>query len=176
MATSLEAALAPMLGLPWVDRTRRNHGLEHATITLLSQKIRGVSMAGQSTPFGFYLYGNVRTEELTAAVQEALRRMKGGEEHLAVHPNCGTNFATAGVLASVAAFAGFIGANSWRDRLERLPLVAVLATVALILAQPLGFAMQRYVTTSGEMRSLQVVEVRLINPGRVPVHFVKTAG
>ena len=54
-----------LLGIPAVDRTRRNHGLEHATITILSQRIRGVSLVGRSTPNGFHLYGNVSTDALS---------------------------------------------------------------------------------------------------------------
>src|SRR5512143_1398941 len=92
-----------LLELPGVDRTRRNHGLEHATITVLSQRIRGISLVGRSTPNGFHLYGEVSTEQVRDAVEEALRRMKAGEVGLAVHPNCGTNFVTAGIAAGLAA-------------------------------------------------------------------------
>ena len=50
-------------------------------------------MAGHSTAAGFRLLGEVPTDALQAAVEEALRRMQGGEAKLAVHPNCGTNSA-----------------------------------------------------------------------------------
>ena len=56
-----------LLGIPAVDRTRRNHGLEHATITILSQRIRGVSLVGRSTPNGFHLYGNVGADDVSWA-------------------------------------------------------------------------------------------------------------
>ena len=92
--------LNALLALPVIDRTRRNHGLEHATITLLSQRQRGLSMVGRSTPNGFYLYGDVSTEALAEAAAAALARMRAGEHHLAVHPNCGTNFVTAGLAAA----------------------------------------------------------------------------
>lgn len=171
------AALNPfqtLLALPPVDRTRRNHGLEHATMTLLSQKARGVSIVGRSTPSGFYLYGSTSTDAVTEAVTEAMRRMKGGEAGLAIHPNCGTNFVTAGAAAGLAAWFGFIGANNWRTRWGRLPLVALLCTVALILAQPLGFALQQHVTTSGDLRDLQIVSITRQQNGRVVTHFVET--
>ena len=166
----------PLTDVPAVDRTRRNHGLEHATITLLSQRLRGVALIGRSTPQGFHLYGNVSTEQLHQAVHEALDRMKAGETHLAVHPNCGTNFVTAGVFAGLAAYLGFLGANSGAARRERLPLVTLLATAALILAQPFGLELQRRVTTSGEMRDLRIVRIDRRDRGRVPAHFVTTAG
>jgi hypothetical protein len=159
-----------------VDRTRRNHGLEHATITMLSHTRRGLSLVGRSTPGGFYLYGQVSTEAVTEAAHEALRRMKNGEAALAVHPNCGTNFVTAGIAAGLAAFAGFLGANDWRARWARLPLVAVLTTAALIVAQPLGLELQRRVTTSGEMRDLEIVRITRRVRGRIVTHFVATEG
>lgn len=162
--------------VPAIDRTRRNHGLEHATITLLSQRIRGVGLVGRSTPNGFHLYGSVSTEQLRQAAHEALDRMKAGETQLAVHPNCGTNFVTAGVFAGLAAYLGFLGANSSAARRDRLPLVTLLATGALILAQPFGLELQRHVTTSGEMRGLEIVRIERRDRGRVPAHFVTTAG
>jgi hypothetical protein len=172
-------ALSPLdkfLAFPVVDRTRRNHGLEHATITMLSRKYRGLSLVGRSTPSGFYLYGQVSTEAVTEAAQEALQRMRNGEAVLAVHPNCGTNFVTAGVAAGLAAFVGFLGANDWRARWTRLPIVAVLTTAALIFAQPVGLELQRRVTTSGEMREMEIVRVTRKVRGSITTHFVATQG
>jgi hypothetical protein len=175
MPTSFaQDVLAPLLALPPIDRTRRNHGLEHATITLLSQKVRGLSMVGRSTPSGFYLHGEVSTDAVTEAVYEALRRMKAGETHLAVHPNCGTNFVTAGLAAGAAAFFGFVGAANSRERLSRLPIVTVLCTLALIFAQPLGLVIQRDVTTSGDMRDLQIVSITRSQRGTLVTHTVTT--
>lgn len=165
-----------LLAIPAVDRTRRNHGLEHATITILSQRLRGRNLVGRSTPFGFHLYGAVTTAALESAVQEALRRMQGGEVSLAVHPNCGTNFVTAGIAAGVAAYIGFLGANSASARRDRLPLVTLLATAALMFAQPLGLELQRRVTTSGEMRGLQITSIGRRQNGRLTSHFVATEG
>jgi hypothetical protein len=165
-----------LLDLPPVDRTRRNHGLEHATITVLSQRLRGVNLVGRSTPNGFHLYGNVSTDTLRQAVEEALRRMKGGEVSLAVHPNCGTNFVTAGLAAAMAGYIGFLGANSASARRDRLPLVALLATGALILAQPFGLEVQRQLTTSGEMRDMRIASIERRERGKLVSHFVRTVG
>ena len=162
--------------IPAVDRTRRNHGLEHATITVLSQRHRGLSLVGRSTPFGFHLYGDITTEQLDSAAREALRRMQAGEASLAVHPYCGTNFVTAGLAAGLAAYIGFLGANSATARRDRLPLVTLLATAALMFAQPFGLELQRHITTSGDMRDLQVTRIDRRQNGRITAHFVATAG
>jgi hypothetical protein len=174
--TLAEATLAPLLALPPIDRTRRNHGLEHATITVLSQKYRGLTLVGRSTPSGFYLHGAVSTDAVAEAAQEALRRLKAGEANLAVHPNCGTNFVVAGIAAGSAAFLGFLGANNARHRLERLPMVALLCTAALIFAQPLGLVVQREVTISGDMRDLQIISITRRQDRNMVTHTVTTAG
>jgi len=76
-----------------ISRTRRNHSLEHATIHVLSKKFPNVTLAGMSSPSGFTLIGDVATEDVAEAAIEALRRLREGESQLALHPNCGTNFA-----------------------------------------------------------------------------------
>ena len=169
--------LQPFLDHPIISRSRRNHGLEHATIHLLSARFRGVSMAGRSTPGGFYLYGNLPSAAVAEAAQEALNRLKGGEHHLAVHPGCGTNFVMAGVFAAVAALLALFGAGrSLRARLSRLPSMVLATTVALVLSQPAGFAVQEHITTSGEPGGLEIVSVRLSSRRPVVTHRVETRG
>src|SRR5690606_3752375 len=60
-----------------VDRTRRNHGLEHATIHVLSERHKQFSAQGNSDFRGFHLniYGDVAEEDVIDAVHEAHRRM-----------------------------------------------------------------------------------------------------
>lgn len=156
-----EAAQAarPLLNLPFIRRTRRNHGLEHATITILAERIRSLSMAGRSDSGGFILLGEVSTEHVESAVAEALRRMRRGERGLAVHPNCGTNLVTTSLFASVAAMLGLAGAQRG-GLLNRLPGVMALVALALLISQPLGLSLQRHFTTDGDMGDLQVLSIR----------------
>jgi hypothetical protein len=103
--------------------------------------------------------------------------MKAGEKSLALHPNCGTNFATAGTMAGLAGAAAMFGVGPRkRDKLDRLALAATLATLALIVAQPAGIFMQRYLTTSGEPGSLEVVEITSTQRGRLKAHRIITKG
>lgn len=158
-----------------VSRVRRNHGLEHATLHVLSAKYPHTPLAGHSDMGGFWLLGDVSTEDLRDAVDEALRRMQQGEHSLAVHPNCGTNFVAAGTLAGAAAWLGMVGSGrSSRDRVERLPLVIGLATLALIFGQPLGLALQANVTTSGYPGLLRVTEILITQRGTMRAHRVVT--
>jgi len=121
--------------------------------------------------------GEVETEELLEAVQSALARMRAGERELAVHPNCGTNFVTYGTFAGLGAFAALAGSgNKFKEKLERLPLAAVLATLGLIVAQPLAFTLQREVTTSGDPGDLKLVEIRRTSVSGRTVHRITTEG
>ena len=166
-----------LVNTPWFSRIRRNHGLEHATLHVLAERFAGKSLAGHSDMKGFWLIGDLPIEEIESAVQEALDRMKAGEKGLAVHPNCGTNFATSGTMAGVAGALAMFGVGPRkRDKLDRLALAATLATLALMVAQPAGLYLQKHFTTSGEPGTLQVVEIIPTKRGKVTAHRIITQG
>ena len=177
MADSLSDLFLSLLNVEPLSRIRRNHGLEHATLNVLAKGQPRRSLAGHSNASGFWIVGDVSSEELGAAVGEALTRLQNGESELAVHPNCGTNIATAGLLAGGAAgLAMFSAGRRTRDKLERLPMAITLATLALVVAQPLGLLLQQKVTTSGSPESLRVVKIIPRDRGRVKTHRVVTEG
>jgi hypothetical protein len=159
MIKQLATYARPVLDLPLVRRTRRNHGLEHATITILASRIKGLQMAGRSTDSGFILIGEAPTEMVETAVQDALRRMRAGEHNLAVHPNCGTNLVTTGFLTSLVAALGLAGTNR-RESFNRLPALMTVMMFTVLFSQPLGLALQRHFTTDGDPADLEVVQIR----------------
>lgn len=174
----MDNPISSLLSQPLLMRIRRNHGLEHATIHMLSVKYPRTPIAGRADANGFYILGHLPTDAIAESAEEAATRLRAGEVHLAIHPNCGTNFLTAAVLAGLACFTTLLGGRTdrARDRLERLPL-AILATVlALIIAQPIGSAAQRHVTTSGDIGALRIGEIRQVRSGRTTVHRVRTQG
>jgi hypothetical protein len=179
MLEQLSVTARPVLDLPVVRRTRRNHGLEHATIHVLSGRVKGLQMAGRSTDSGFVLIGEAPTETVEAAVNDALRRMRNGEGSLAIHPNCGTNLVTTGFLTSLVGIAGLSGATR-KDTFNRLPVMMVLMMFTLLFAQPLGAQLQKYFTTDGNPADLEVVSItrsQMTLPlarGPVTVHRVVT--
>lgn len=169
--------LSDFLELSPISRLRRNHGLEHATLHILSERRPVGPLAGYSDLRGFWIVGDVTTADLNTAVSQALQRLNAGENQLAVHPFCGTNFATAGVLAGGAAALAMFGAGRrFRDKLDRLPVAMSLATLALIFAQPLGMALQKQITTSGVPGSLRVVRIIPQLHGRFKAHRILTEG
>lgn len=128
----------------FLEKVRRNHGIEHATVHVLSEWEPTTSLVGRADGNGFAIVGDVNPEQLGEAAQEALRRMKNGQGDLAVHPRCGTQLVTLGALTAFAAFL----ALGRRPRLSKLPDAMIATTLAAFLAQPLGLSLQKYVTTS----------------------------
>lgn len=154
---------------------RRNHGLEHATLHVLARRFPQTHLAGHSDVNGFWIVGQITLEALQSAVEEALARLNKGEARLAIHPNCGTNLVTSGVLAGLAGGGAMFGAGKrTQDKFERLPLAIAFATLALLVAQPLGAYLQSQITTSGIPGALQVVAIQPRSRGRVPAYRVLT--
>ena len=175
--TGLIEPLSGILDSSFVSRVRRNHGLEHATLHILAERLPGRPLAGHSDWRGFWIVGDIETADLNLAVNEALLRLNTGESQLAIHPFCGTNFVTAGVLAGGAAALAMFGAGRrFQQKLERLPLAISMATMALIFAQPLGMSLQKQVTTSGVPGTLRVVRILSHPHARIKTHRVLTEG
>lgn len=163
-----------ILDISVLSRIRRNHGLEHATINILSQRFPYLRLAGYSFPGGFFILGDIPTNDLREAVIQALVRMSNGERSLAIHDQCGTNYVASGFIAGLLAWLGMAGAKSKRDKVERLPLVIALATVGFIASQPLGLVVQQRVTTSGDPQGMSIQDVFPIKFGRFSLHHVIT--
>ena len=112
---------------------------------------------GRSDLQGFTLFGDVDTHVVEEVAGEAVSRLQAGESGLAVHPNCGTNLVTAGMLSGLAATFAASGRNrSWADR---IPASLLAATLALIVAVPAGRWMQENVTTSPHVDGLRITGV-----------------
>ena len=165
-----------ILDIPIISRIRRNHGLEHATINILSETFPRQPMAGYSFPGGFFILGDIPTNYLREAAVQALARLNNGERHLAIHPNCGTNYAVSGFVVGALTWLAMVGAKKNRDKVERLPLVLALATLGLIVSQPLGPQVQERITTSGDPQGLSIVDIFPIRFGRLSLHQVVTRG
>jgi hypothetical protein len=177
MLSQFTQGLDALLEYPVLSRIRRNHGLEHATLHVLAERFPKTPMAGHSTASGFRLVGELSTDAVQEAVDEALRRLRAGDAKLAVHPNCGTNFVTAGTLAGLAGAGSMLGVGKGKwDKLERLPLAAVLATLALMVSLPLGMKLQEKVTTSGQPGDLEITRILATRHGKVTIHQVFTRG
>jgi hypothetical protein len=155
--------------------------LEHATIRVLSERNNALPLVGRSSLWGFYIYGDVDTEDVLDAAKEGLRRLKAGEKGMAIHPDCGSNYVVAGAIAGLGAFVSLGGLSrdrreSFLDRLSRLPMAWAIGTLGVILSRPLGAALQTRVTTKADVGDLRIDSIiRNEHPGTV-VHQVRTTG
>ncbi|MFN2116912.1 MAG: DUF6391 domain-containing protein [Candidatus Promineifilaceae bacterium] len=161
-----------------ISRIRRNHGLEHATIHVLTEKYKQFSAQGNSDHRGFSLniYGDIKDYQVDAAVQEAYERLRNGEHQLAVHPNCGTVLVTTATLSTLAVQLVF-GVDSLRNNsssknklntlLNTGPMAVLMATLAIIVSKPLGMKLQEKYTTDGHVGNLKIVQVRKVSPSIV---------
>ncbi len=151
-----------------ISTVRRNHGIEHATVHVLTSRDPSLRLVGRADPAGFYIYGDVPTDQLEAAAREGIDRLQHGEPSLAVHPRCGTNLVVAGLLTAAAA----VIALGRKPSLRRLPDAILATTLAAFVAQPLGLSVQQYVTTSPNALGASVIGIRQDKMGKVKVQHV----
>jgi len=152
-----------------LDAVRRNHALEHATITVMLNRLGPMRVVGRAAPDGFYVWANVPTERLREFAGEALARLQKGEAHLAVSPLCGTNLVVAGVLAGAGSY---MAASMGRKRLDGLSGAVLAALLGVLAAQPLGRLVQKRYTTSPDLRGFEIAGIDRI--GRSGLHRVRT--
>ena len=159
-----------ILDLPFILETRRNHALEHATLHMLARRHK-INMAGHSNPTGFFIFGELRTDEIRTALNEAYTRLRSGEKGLAIHPGCGTNLVATAFLPGTMAWLPFQSARSTRGRLLLLPLALIFGVFGFVLSRPLGTWLQRNITTEADLGNMRVVDVTLVRKG---VHRITT--
>jgi hypothetical protein len=145
---------------------------------VLTEKHKQFSAQGNSDHRGFSLnvYGDIKDEQVEAAVLEARQRLRNGEHHLAVHPNCGTVLVTTATLVTLAVQLVF-GVDSLRaddspnGKMSTIfntgPLAVVMAVLAIIVSRPLGMKLQAQYTTDGRIGDLEVVRVTRVSPSIV---------
>lgn len=155
------------------DRTIRNHGLEHATISLLMQEF-GMSgpLAGYSIPNGFFILGKISFNQVEEAVTQAFGQLLLGKRSLAVSPFCGTNILTSAALATVASVTSYKASGGG---LKGLNQAFSGVMIALIASQPIGKIIQQRFTTSPDMAHLRVGEIKQYQLGPITLHWINTS-
>lgn len=157
-----------------IQAIRRHHSIEHASLSIMQSKYPALRLTGYSDLQGFWVIGDVDTDKLLAAVDEAILRLNAGESALAIHPNCGTNFAAAGLIAGSLAWLSMLGGKrSFKKQLDRWPFVVSLVTIGVIASQPLGPYLQAKFTTDANIGDRKVKEITISKSGSVKVHRFK---
>lgn len=149
---------------------KQNHALEHATIVLLSRKYPDVRFAGISFAAGYFVFGDVPTEDILPAAQEALTLLRTTSPELAIHERCGTNLAVTAMLTGLSAMT----VARMRRPYGSLNNVILATMAAMIVSRPLGLTVQRYITTQTPNPSMNIIAVRPLTVFGTPAHFVST--
>ncbi len=140
-----------------IDAIRRNHALEHATVTLmLAHTGPDLRLVGRAVVDGFYIYGRVSTTLLRECAREALARLQQGDGGLAVTPLCGTNIAVGGVLGGFAAAV----ALGRQPTVSRVLNACSAVALSLLAAQPVGRWVQRHLTTRADVAAVEITGIR----------------
>jgi predicted phage tail protein len=136
-------------------RIRQNHALEHATITVLSDRIPELRVSARSNSDGFTIFGDVDLGQLRIALDEALSRLLAGEAELAIHPNCGTNLAVGVTMVTLGTMLGMASTHTR----TRVATAAASSIAGWAAARPLGEYVQRHFTTLPDLRGVRVTEI-----------------
>ncbi|HEY5002334.1 MAG TPA: DUF6391 domain-containing protein [Ktedonobacteraceae bacterium] len=136
-------------------RIRQNHALEHATITVLSDRIPDLRVSARSNSDGFTIFGDVDLGQLRIALDEALSRLLAGEAELAIHPNCGTNLAVGVTMVTLGTMLGLASTHTR----TRVATAAASSVAGWAAARPLGEYVQRHFTTLPDLRGVRVTEI-----------------
>lgn len=160
-----------------ISRIRRNHALEHASINVLSERHKGFSAQGNSTPQGFHLnlFGDISDEDVYGAVEEAYTRLKAGEARLGLHATCGTVLLTTAAMATIAAQAGFALELKRQNRsslgitgiIAALPMATMAVMLSLFASKPLGMAIQAAYTVDSDLGELRVTSISPTSPSLI---------
>lgn len=166
-----------LLDLPIPRRTRRNHAIEHATVHILTERLPRRPLAGRSDAGGFFLYGDVETDDLSSAVEEALLRLET-EPELAIHPHCGTNLVVGGLTAGLASVLALATLPLDRRRAGvwgLVPRFMFAGTAAALASANLGPIAQQRWTTLPDSRGVTVRAVKRSQKGSHVMHRVDLA-
>ena len=153
-----------------IERTRRNHALEHATVALLLERGAKPPLGGYSLPSGFVIWAKSEPEAVSDAATEALRLLKDGYGELAISPYCGTNFAASLALGGIAAYL----AGRGRGILPKLRGALVGIAVAGALGQPVGRLVQRRLTVRADVGGVEIETVRALRDAPLAVVWFGT--
>ncbi len=158
--------------IPLIDDVRRNHAIEHATVTLMLERGVRAPMGGYSTPKGFIIWSRAPWQDVSLAARDALDLLKAGNADLAISPYCGTNIVTYVLVGALAARV-FSGRNKGFWATFRGAAAALVA--AALLGRPLGRLLQRHFTTLPHVAEVEFGEVRQLLKRPLSVVWIRTS-
>ena len=159
------------LPIAGIDRVRKNHALEHATVAVLLERGTSPPLGGYSLPSGFIIWAKAPDSAVLDAAEDALLLLKEGHSDLAVSSYCGTNFVAAALLGGVAALIAGQGRGFW----PRVRGAAVGLVTASVLSRPVGKLLQRRLTTEARVHGTEITSARVLKKAPLTVIWFSTA-
>lgn len=154
-----------------LQRVRRNHAIEHAAMHLLGRTLQGPKLAARSDWRGITFYGDVDTRVLQSALEGGMLALNSGHRALAVHPRCGSMISASMLLAMLAGW--LVQSDLKRKPMPGRGLLSITGvTGAMLLAQPLGYAMQKHVLTDPDASHAHLVSIRSSQRGALTMHRI----
>ena len=157
--------------IPWIEALKKNHGLEHATVSLLLERGTRTPIGGYSAPGGFIVWAKAAPNVVADAARDALELLEDGHSDLAVSAHCGTNFVVATVLGGMTAY--LAGRGRGLGPIVRGTVLGIL--VAKTLGQPIGKLLQRKVTVTVEPAGMVIESTRVLRRSPVSVIWISTS-
>ena len=154
-----------------IDKVRRNHALEHATVAVLLEGGVRPPMGGYSTPSGYFIWGRVSHGDVSSAAQQALQLLKAGHSELAISPYCGTNLVTSAAIGGLAAV---IASGGKRGLWSSVRGVAAALIAASVMGRPVGRMLQRRFTTLADVAGLEIGTVRMLVKRPTGIAWIRT--
>jgi hypothetical protein len=134
------------------ESVRRNEALKHATMNVIEERFGPSGLNGVAQEKGFTLEGIAPADIILAAALEGLRRLRGGEQRLAIHRRCVSAIATACVLGGLV-FYGVLMATGYLN-----PLNAVLAVLLADAIAPFaGMRLQKLLPRYADFSDLRII-------------------
>ena len=158
------------LTIPLIKAIRKNHGLEHATVSLLLERGTAAPIGGYSIPRGFVIWAKAPPATVANAARDALQFLKEGHSDLAVSAHCGTNIVVSALLGGLAAY--LAGRGRGLGPIVRGAMFGLL--VAKILGPPIGKLVQRNVTVSAEPAGMSVKSIRVLRQSPLSIVWIST--
>ena len=151
---------------------RRNHSIEHATVSILSEIKVKSAVLGFAIPSGFIIYSKSNKDEILSAANHGLKLMKSGVSEISISQFCGTNLVVAALLTGVSTV--LLGKILGKKSKNILNITNGFLLSAL-LSKPIGRIVQKYVTTDPNVKHIQIKNSRSLRVGTFYLHFISTA-
>tara|TARA_B100000686_G_scaffold1981_1_gene2204 strand:- start:207 stop:734 length:528 start_codon:yes stop_codon:yes gene_type:complete len=151
---------------------RRNHAIEHATVSILTEQISKSAVIGFAVPSGFIIYSKSSKDEILSAANNGLNLMKTGDSEISISQFCGTNLVVAALLTGVSTvlLSKILGKKS-----KNILNITNGFLLSALLSKPIGRIVQKYVTTDPNVKHIQIKNSRSLRVGTSYLHFISTA-